>query len=438
MSGNYVIDKYFIGKDNPAWTICDSVCWDAKNLYNQANYIVRNQYFSSGTYLNYYAIRNILMKDKESCFYKMKAKVAQSVLMELDKNWIGYFAAKKSFFKDKSKFNGKPKVPGYKDKTSGRKNVNYNIQAISKKFLNKGLLKLSGLDFTIKLRLIESIDSDGVVNYHPRPNLKEVSILPHNDGYLIVAKYLDLEKSSLVTEGHSAGVDLGINNLAAIATTNKDASSYLINGKPLKSMNAYYNKKLARFRSELDTNKTKRGKKRIKSKIQKLCRKRQFKVNHYLHVVSKMLVNQLVSNGVTNLVIGKNDGWKQETNIGKVNNQNFVNIPHTRFIEMIKYKWEKTGRIFKTTNESYTSKCSFLDLEEICKHDTYKGQRVKRGLFVSSQSHKINSDINGAGNILRKVIKNAWSSRTQEDLIQGFVVSPVRLTANEFHTKLKP
>ena len=286
--------------------------------------------------------------------------------------------------------------------------------------------------------MTESIDSDGVVSYHPRPNLKEVSILPHNDGYLIVAKHLEANTNSSVTEGHWAGVDLGINNLAAIATTNKDASSYLINGKPLKSMNAYYNKKLARLRSELDTNKTKRGKKRIKSKIQKLSRKRQFKVNHYLHVVSNMLVNQLVSNGVTNLVIGKNDGWKQETNIGKVNNQNFVNIPHARFIEMIKYKWEKTGRIFKTTNESYTSKCSFLDLEEICKHDTYKGQRVKRGLFVSSQSHKINSDINGAGNILRKVIKNAWSSWTQEDLIQGFVVSPVRLTANEFHKKLQP
>lgn len=444
MRKSYTIDKYFVGRNNPAWVECDSICWDSKNLYNHANYIVRQQYLTSarnyGTkhYLNFYDMVKILREENHPCYLKMHSKLSQSILKELDQNWKAYFAAITAYRHDPSKFLAKPKPPRYQDTEHGRKNVTFNIQTIFKKFLNCGILKLSSLSFTVNLRRIEMIDSDGVVSYHHRPNLREVSIIPHNDGYVIVAKYLDVEPIKSVSNGYLAGIDLGVNNLATIATTNKEAPSFLVNGKPIKAMNAYFNKKLAKFQSELDLNKTKRGKKRIKSKIQKLCRKRHFKVNHYLHEMSKMVVNQLVSSGVTNLVVGKNDGWKQETNIGKVNNQNFVNIPHARFIEMIKYKWEKLGRSFQTTEESYTSKCSFLDQEEICKHDTYKGQRVKRGLFVTSQGHLINADVNGAGNMISKVIKNAWVDWTQEDLIQGFVVSPVRLIANTFHMKRQP
>jgi putative transposase len=193
-------------------------------------------------------------------------------------------------------------------------------------------------------------------------------------------------------------------------------------------MNAFFNKKLSKLISELDINKTKKGKKRIELKIQKLCRKRNFKVKHYLHEASKMVVNQLVSSGITHIVVGKNIGWKQETNIGSVQNQNFVNIPHARFIDMLKYKWEKLGRTFETVEEAYTSKCSFLDKEEICYHDTYLGKRGPRGLFTTKEQHKINSDVNGAGNILTKVISNAFDHWSDEDLIQGFVVSPRRLT----------
>ena len=141
-----------------------------------------------------------------------------------------------------------------------------------------------------------------------------------------------------------------------------------------------------------------------------------------------MLANQLASSGVTHLVVGKNIGWKQEVNIGTKTNQNFVNIPHAKFIEMLKYKWEKLGRTFETVEESYTSKCSFLDKEEICKHESYVGNRKTRGLFVTGKGYKMNADINGGANILTKVISNAFDLWSTEDLIKGFVVSPRRLT----------
>ncbi len=124
-------------------------------------------------------------------------------------------------------------------------------------------------------------------------------------------------------------------------------------------------------------------------------------------------------------MIGKNHSWKQEINIGKRNNQKFVSIPHTRFIEMLAYKAELSGIKVAITSESYTSKCSFLDREPICKHEKYKGRRIKRGLFRASDGRLINADVNGSLNIIRKAFGNeAFAS----DSIQGVVVSPVRVT----------
>ena len=196
-------------------------------------------------------------------------------------------------------------------------------------------------------------------------------------------------------------------------------------------MNALFNKRLATLRSKLDTTISKRGKKKLKKAIKKLCRKRNFRIKNLLHNVTKMITNQLASADVTTIVVGRNIGWKQEVNIGKKNNQSFVNIPHAKFIEMLKHKWEKLGRTFKIVEESYTSKCSFLDKEEICKHSNYCGNRKTRGLFVTKNGLKINADINGGGNILRKGISNAFDFWSDEDLIKGFVVSPRRLTMSK-------
>ena len=172
----------------------------------------------------------------------------------------------------------------------------------------------------------------------------------------------------------------------------------LINGKPLKSINQYYNKKLANLKSKL------RNEKKTSKRIKSLTNKRNNKVNDYLHKTSRLITNYLVSNNINTLVVGKNKEWKQDVNIGKKNNQNFVQIPHSRLIDMLLYKCKLRGINVIITEESYTSKCSFLDDEGIKKHKVYKGNRIKRGLFKSSEGVLINADVNGSLNILKKVV----------------------------------
>ena len=436
-SNSYRVDSYFIDSNNSAWTSCDALCWNVKNLRNYANFIIRKEFFENKKYLNYNFIQKNLQTERPDCYSKLPTKLAQAVLRELDQNWKSFFALIKEYRKNPKKFLGVPKPPSYKDKLIGRQGVSFNIQTISVPWLRENILKLSSLDFLIKLRLFESVDSDGVVTYHCDPNLRDVSVLPFNDGYLIMTKYLDIKQKVQVDKGYAAGIDLGVKNLAAIATNNKEFSQLLVPGGPLLSMNALFNKRLSKLRSELDLNNTKRGKKRIKRLIKKLCRKRSFRLKNLLHTVTKEVANQLVSAGVTHLIVGKNIGWKQEVNLGKKTNQNFINIPHAKFIEILKYKWEKTGRTFETTEESYTSKCSFLDKEEICKHESYKGNRKTRGLFVTEKGYKMNADINGGGNILRKGISNAFDLWSNEDLIKGFVVSPRRLKMSKSVTTLQ-
>lgn len=426
---SYRIDTYFICGGSSAWVECDTICFHSKNLYNQANYRIRQHWFDNKSYLNYNAIQKQLQKEKSDCYTKLPAKVAQQVLRSLNSDWLSFFAALKEFRKNSNKFNGKPKPPNYKDK-NGRNSVTFNIQTISKRSLKKDELKLSGLNLFLQLRLIEEIDNDGVCTYKPRQGLRDVTIIPRNDGYEIVVKYLEEKEVSKICGEYIAGIDIGLDNLAAIITNNKQANSFLINGKPIKSINAYYNKRTAKIQSKIDKTKSNREKKQLEIERKKLARKRHFRIKHYLHETSKMIVTQLVSLGVRTIVVGKNTGWKQEINIGTKNNQSFVYIPHAKFIEMLKYKWEQVGGNFLTREESYTSKCSFLDNEPIKKHDIYLGKRVKRGLFVSSTGNKLNADINGAGNILRKGISNAFDLWSKDELIKGFCSYPMRLTAH--------
>ena len=133
---------------------------------------------------------------------------------------------------------------------------------------------------------------------------------------------------------------------------------------------------------------------------------RKNQIHDYLHKASRYLVNHAVFNNISKIVIGYNQNWKQEINIGKVNNQHFVSIPFAKLVSMIQYKAQLHGIEVILTEESYTSKCSFLDNESLKKQDSYLGKRVKRGLFRSADGKTINADVNGACNILRKVIGN--------------------------------
>ena len=170
----------------------------------------------------------------------------------------------------------------------------------------------------------------------------------------------------------------------------------IINGKPLKSINHHWNKRKAKLQSKLP-----KGVKTSKQ-IRQITNKRNRRVNNYLHQTSRTLVNELRKLCISKVVIGSNKGWKENISLGKRTNQNFVQIPFQRFIEMISYKCKLAGIEVITQEESYTSKCSFLDNESVEKHNVYMGKRIKRGLFKSSNGSLINADVNGAYNIMKK------------------------------------
>lgn len=220
-------------------------------------------------------------------------------------------------------------------------------------------------------------------------------------------------------------IDLGVNNLATCASN--VAVAFIVNGKPIKSINQYYNRKKAILQSELEI----KNKKKSSRRIQNLTLKRHNKIKDYFHKASRYIVNHLVNQSINTLIIGKNDGWKQETNIGSLNNQKITAIPHNTFISMLKYKCELKGINVVIQEESYTSKCSFFDNDFIPTYgiddDMFKssGKRTYRGLFKSVKC-LINADVNGSLNIMRKALNVGC-----DDLIgpasRGFVVNPVKI-----------
>ena len=391
----YLTEKHIIKRSHPFYNECDRLCFQSKNIYNQGLYNVRQHYFNTKTYLNYYG--NYDLTKTQECYDYLPKKVFTQTLRRVDMVFKSFFA----LLKNKTVKN---KIPKYLDKVDGRYVTIFTKQAIGlREFKKTGKLRLSQTDIYIATKLTDFT------------SLKEVRVVPRTHHYVIEVVYQVKEKTHC-DNGKYAAIDLGLNNLATVAF-NEGSKPLIVNGRPLKSINQYYNKKKAQYQSRL------KGNKRTSKRICTLTVKRNNKVTDYLHKASRLLVNQLVSRGITTLVIGKNKNMKQDINIGKVNNQNFIQLPIMRFADLMKYKCELEGIKVLFNEESYTSKCSFLDSEPICKHDKYIGKRIKRGLFVSRSGIKINADVNGTYNIMLKAVPNAFS-----DGIEGVGVHPMVLT----------
>ena len=358
----------------------DEVCFRSKNLYNRALYLIRQHYFETKNYLNYYDINRIMVDSKDTDYYSLPCKVSNQILMLLDRNFKSFFASIKK--KQNGKYNKSVRIPKYLDK-GDRNIVIFPKQSISKTYIRKGLIKLSSLSILIPTKVTES-------------NMVEVRILPRNNHHVVEVVYKVVEVQSKSNNGRYASIDLGLNNLATVSSN--VVRPFIINGRPLKSINQYYNKEVARLQSLLKNNR------KTSKRIYSITLKRNNKTKDYLHKSSKTIVNFLVSNNICTLVIGYNEEWKQNINIGRRNNQSFVGIPFYAFIKQLEYKCKLEGINVVTTEESYTSKCSFLDNEPLRKHNNYAGKRIKRGLFKSAKGKLINADLNGSLNILRKVI----------------------------------
>ena len=407
-----LVERHIIKRGHTFFDECDSLCFASKNLYNCANYNIRQGFIYGKTYSNYNLLDKALKQTKE--YKSLPAKVAQQVLRVLERNWRSFFSAIAEWRQNRDKFTGRPKLPKYKDKQKGRNLVVYTIQAISKKSLINGIVSPSKTQIKIPTKISPS-------------QVKEVRIVPGTDCYIIEVIYEKLTNSSLKDNGAIASIDLGLNNLIALTSNQVGFQPILVNGRPLKSINQFYNKKKASLQEKL-----KRGIKNSK-RILRLTRCRNQKINNYLHHTSQFIVNTLVTNSIKTLVIGKNPGQKQEINIGKSNNQNFVNIPHSKLIAQLTYKCELVGIKVIESEESYTSVSSFLDNDPIpvygdnnAKSLEFSGKRIKRGLYRSNTRKLINSDVNGSYNILRKAFPNAFSNGIESCVVQPRLVTPTK------------
>ena len=400
-------ERHTIRKGHKYYEILDSEAYKSKNLYNATLYAVRQHFFEHKSYLSYYSLQHVFQAEHQQDYYALPTKVAQQTMKMLDKNFKSFFRALSSYKNSPAKFKARPKIPGYLDKDNGRYALIYTAQAISKKRLETDkVIKLSGIDVEIPT----------AVGYD---NLCEVRVVRKPNAYVVEVVYdSGKEEVEHVDNGRYAAIDLGVSNFSTVTSNVNGFQPFIVDGRYIKSVNRYYNKEVSRYKSILDCRN--KGKK-ASNRIYRLTEKRNNRMSDFVHKASRMIVNQLVSNDIHTLVVGYNQGWKQDINIGRKNNQSFVQIPFERFLRLLDYKCRMEGIKLLTINEGYTSKCSFLDSEDICKHDTYAGRRVKRGLFKSADGTLINADVNGSYNILRKCMPNAFDA----DGVAGVLVHPV-------------
>lgn len=394
----YQTATIFIKSTHPLFRVIDEYAFLCKNLKNSVLYLYRQALFKHNQTLNKFAVINELTQIKQVDYCAIPRKVSQQIVFQVSQEFKSFWGLVDLWRKDKS--TPKPNIPRYLHKQKGRANVIFTKQAVSKKYFTQGILSLSAFDDRpIHIRLGKLAN---IINYD---KLQEVRLVKVADGYEVKIGYKTTHKQAISDiPKRVLSVDFGINNLMTVAN-NINIKPLIIKGKALKSFNQYFNKKKAKLKSQLDTTKE-FLKPSIQRKLDKLYRKRKHKLNDFLHKASRCLINHAVKNQADSIVVGYNQGWKQEINIGKNNNQKFACIPFLTLLNMIKYKAEQQGIAVIIIQENYTSKCSFLDDEPIQKHSQYQGKRVKRGLFKSATGKLINADVNGALNILKKVIGN--------------------------------
>ncbi|NEQ72642.1 MAG: IS200/IS605 family element transposase accessory protein TnpB [Okeania sp. SIO2C9] len=404
-----LVERHVISKSHDLWSEIDHKAFLSKNLFNLANYHYRQYFFSEQKKLNFNQLYHKVSKSSD--YQALPTKVSKQIIRRLDQSWTSYFSALREWKKQPNKFLGKPKIPQYKHKTKGRNILPYPEESIYKKALKKGICHLSMSEIKIPTSQTEII---------------EARIVPKSSCYIIEIVY---EKPEEITENKQvAGVDLGVNNLIAVTTNQTGTAPLLIKGRPLKAINTFYNKQRSCLQSQLKTNHNQSHSHRLK----KITHKRNCRVENYLHTASKRVIDWCVNHEIGQFIIGHNQTWKQEIKLGKKNNQQFVNIPHYRLIEMLTYKAQLIGIKVIITEESYTSQSSFLDGDYLPKYGDKKpkfsGKRVARGLYKTRGNKLLNADVNGSFNIIKKVIPDVFDQGIKGLPFNPVVVDPLRTT----------
>ena len=386
-------ETHQIRPNHKLYSICDELCFKSKNLYNAALFEFRQSFFDKELdVLTWQNINRIFNQNNQFDYRELPSKVSNAVLKKLGNNISSFWSLIK-----KSDYNKKVRLPKYLHKTDGRFIVEFNKQTFSNKRDDENNLIIckSSLD----LRIPTKVETP-----------QQVRIVPKVGCYVIEVIY-EIKENQPKQNQRVASIDLGLNNLATVVTNDGD-NPILISGKKIKSINQYYNKMTSKQKSLLPNNIF------TSKSLDRLWLKRNNKISYEIHKVTKFLANYFDERDVSKVIIGNNTGWKNGINLGRRNNQNFVNIPYTKFINQLTYKCQLLGIIVIVREESYTSKASFLDYDEIPNYKDeekpkFSGRRIKRGLYRST-TRKINADVNGAYNIMAKENPNYIISKREQ------------------------
>lgn len=391
-----LVERHII-KDNRF----EDICLKSGLLYNYVLYLVRQGIFNK-EYLEEYDLSTKLCRENQVDFRNIPNHVSQQVIKQVFQNIKSWIKIKKDFDKNPGKYNNhSPRLPKYK---KGKKQNMVILTASSCRIKNDGYIHF------VK-KVIEPIKTN-VKN----DELKQVRIVPQATCYVVEVIYERDENDLCLNKDNFLSIDLGLNNLCS-CISNVGVKPFIINGRVMKSLNRWYNKKKARLMSYI-------GDKGTSMRIRRITLYRNCWIDDKIHKISRYIVNFCVSNNIGRVIIGLNKDWKQKINIGKRNNQHFVSIPHSKLIDKIIYKAKLLGIEVVTHEESYTSKIDHLAFEEMKHQDNYLGKRKRRGLFQSSIGKLLNADINGAIGIARKVIGDSCINTI---VGSGFAFNPIRL-----------
>ena len=397
-------EQIIIKKSHPKFKIIDEMCFHSKNLYNEANYVIRQKFIESGEYINYYDMNKEFKThdNYKACF----SQPANCTLRLLDKNWKSYFRGIKDWKEHPEKYLGMPKLPKYLHKDGRFPWMIPNNQ-----------LYYDYEKSTIYIRNRLMNDYDWYSRCLGRPI--QVRFIPHDNYYTMEIIYeievedIDKEKVS----SRIAAIDIGVDNLVTM-TNNVMKSPIIISGKVLKSINQQYNKERAKIQSDL----MKRNEQHWSKKLETMSYKRNQRIRNYMHNTSAYIIKWCIEHNIDTLVVGKNDTWKQE----KKHMQNFTAIPYEMLLQQLQYKCENAGIKYIETNEAYTSGTSYLDNEAPIKENYNKERRVQRGLF-QAKNMLINADVNGSLQIMRKVFPDSYTGYGIEVDLTPIIINAVKI-----------
>ncbi|MCE7747237.1 MAG: IS200/IS605 family element transposase accessory protein TnpB [Candidatus Heimdallarchaeota archaeon] len=396
--------------------VLSRLCHQTKNLYNRANYLLKHSKQQQGTIPSYYELDKQLKT--ESCYRLLPAHTAQHTLKLLSRNWKAYFYAKREWKNYPTKFFAPPRSPHYKPSNGETIAIISNQQA---KIKNGWLVLPKKIPFTLKTRL-KATDK-----------IREVRIIPRGMGYTVeIIYHKHLPKQVLKNQKRKGALDLGLTNLVTFVD-NIGSRPIIVKdeGKGVKSITQYYLKKISQLQEQYaqqqrvnlkQVNKLRYGPAYYRAK-----ERWKRKVKDCFHKLSHFLVELWEKRGLHTIYIGYNPQWKQQVRLRKKTTQLFVMVPFAKLISLLQYKAEERGITIELIDESYTSKCSFLDNEPTTKQTNYAGQRIHRGMYRSAQGILINADVNASYNILLKSDPQALPSRSVGG-VGGYVVYPLRVS----------